>query len=90
MTWKVVAAARLAVKNVFIPSTTALATLDPEAQKKGLAVGANTVMIIVTPEKYREDYRIYGNKLVVDLGWTMKMIRGLQRKPPVGIKSGAF
>lgn len=90
LTWKVIAAARLAVKNVFIPSTTALATLDREAQKKGLAVGANTVMVIVTPEKYRNNYRIYANKLAVDLKWTMEMIGGLERKPPTGIKSGSW
>ncbi len=86
ITWKVIAAARLTIKNVYIPSTTALATLDREAQKKGLAVGANTVMIIVTPEKYRDSYRIYSNKLVVDLGWAMEMISGLNRQVPAGIK----
>ncbi|MFZ5640141.1 MAG: [FeFe] hydrogenase H-cluster radical SAM maturase HydE [Bacillota bacterium] len=90
LTWKVIAAARLAVRNVFIPSTTALATLDRTAQQKGLAVGANTVMIIVTPEKYRDNYRIYPNKLAVDLKWTMEMIGRLNRKPPAGIKKGCI
>lgn len=87
LTWKVIAAARLAIRNVFIPSTTALATLSREAQKKGLAVGANTVMIIVTPEKYRARYQIYPNKLAVDLSWTMEMISGLGRKPPARIRA---
>lgn len=87
MTWKVIAVARLAIRNVYIPSTTALATLDREAQKKGLAVGANTVMIIVTPEEYRDIYRIYPNKMAVDLNWTLEMIGELQRKQPVGIKT---
>ena len=90
MTWKFIAAARLVIKNVFIPSTTALATLNREAQKKGLAVGANTVMIIVTPEQYRNNYLIYPNKLAVDLGWTLEMIDGLDRKVPAGIKAGGW
>ncbi len=42
--------------------TTALETVDREAKKLGLLAGGNSLMINVTPMKYRELYSIYHNK----------------------------
>ena len=62
LTLKTIAVARLVLKNVHIPSTTALATLDKNGRKKGLMVGANVVMPDFTPIPYRENYLIYPEK----------------------------
>jgi biotin synthase len=63
LTLKTIAVARLVLKNVHIPSTTALATLDKDGRKRGLQVGANVVMPDFTPIPYRENYQIYPNKI---------------------------
>ena len=63
MTCKVVALARLACPEANIPSTTALASLDPaNGRELGLARGANVVMPNLTPPRYRALYEIYPGK----------------------------
>jgi biotin synthase len=62
LTLKTMAIARIVLKNVHIPATTALATLDEEGRIKGLNVGANVVMPDFTPSPYREQYQIYPDK----------------------------
>lgn len=59
---KTIALCRLADPGSHILVTTALETLHPEAKRKGLLAGGNSLMINVTPEKYREKYEIYPNK----------------------------
>ena len=61
-TLKVMAVARIVLKNVHIPATTALATLDEHGRKKGLAAGANVIMPNFTPQNYKEQYKIYPDK----------------------------
>ena len=61
-TLKVMAIARIVLKNVHMPTTTALATLDEYGREKGLRVGANVIMPNFTPSPYREHYLIYKNK----------------------------
>jgi len=62
-TLKTVALARLVCPQANIPSTTALATLDPKAGRElGLTRGANVVMPNVTPPEYRVLYEIYPGK----------------------------
>jgi biotin synthase len=65
-TLKVVALTRLACPEANLPSTTALATLDP-AQGRELALcrGANVVMPNVTPVQYRARYEIYPGKACI-------------------------
>lgn len=86
LTLKTIAVARLVLKNVFIPSTTALATLNPDAQAKGLQVGANTLMIIATPERYRANYEIYSNKAAVNLERAIELVTSLGRELPRPIR----
>ncbi|MDD4179675.1 MAG: HypC/HybG/HupF family hydrogenase formation chaperone [Candidatus Margulisbacteria bacterium] len=57
---KVLAISRLIdPKNAKIVVTTGFETLDPDARRKGLLAGANSVMLNVTPLKYRQLYNIY-------------------------------
>ena len=62
-TLKVVALTRLVCPEANLPSTTALATIDPAAGRElGLTRGANVVMPNVTPPEYRVFYEIYPGK----------------------------
>jgi len=64
---KVMAVQRLVMKNVRIPVVTAYETLTGEsARKKALSCGANSLMINLTPEKYRDLYALYPNKAFGD------------------------
>ena len=66
MTLKTVALTRLVCPEANVPSTTALATLDPASGRElGLARGANIVMPNLTPSHYRELYEIYPGKAAV-------------------------
>jgi biotin synthase len=62
-TLKVVALTRLVCPEANLPSTTALATLDPATGRElGLTRGANVVMPNLTPAEYRVLYEIYPGK----------------------------
>ncbi len=68
LTLSVLALTRILTKTVLLPATTALATLDPvEGHVAGLRAGCNVIMVNFTPERYRQHYRIYDNKLRVTL-----------------------
>jgi biotin synthase len=65
-TLKVVALTRLVCPQANLPSTTALATVDPAAGRElGLSRGANIVMPNVTPPRYRVLYEIYPGKACI-------------------------
>ena len=53
-----IALSRLVAPDSKILVRTALETLDKEGARKGLMAGANSLMIDVTPEKYRKNYDI--------------------------------
>lgn len=82
MTLKALAVTRIVCKRVFLPATTALATIDPDGQTKALQSGANTIMLINTPPKYRESYNIYSEKNMVDLESAYKAVSEAERKLP--------
>lgn len=68
LTLKVLALTRIVTKNIHLPATTALATLDfKNGQILGLSAGCNVLMPDFTPEYYRENYVIYDNKARVNL-----------------------
>ncbi|AGB42495.1 iron-only hydrogenase maturation rSAM protein HydE [Halobacteroides halobius DSM 5150] len=79
---KVVAVMRLVCQNVFIPSTTALASLTEDGQTEGLKAGANVIMLIMTPPALQENYQIYSNKNMVDLDFAIQSILEADRKIP--------
>ncbi len=82
MTLKAVAITRLVCKRVFIPATTALASIDPDGQTKALKAGANTIMLINTPARYRNNYQIYSDKNMVDLQSALIAVAESNRKLP--------
>ncbi len=86
MTLKAVAVTRLVCKRVFIPATTALASIDEDGQSKALMAGANTIMLINTPPKYRYNYQIYSDKNMVDLASAYKAVTDAKREFPDYLK----
>lgn len=63
---KVMALTRIILKNVNIPATTAMETLNPEGRLIALQCGANVIMPNVTSSVYSENYDIYPNKAHLD------------------------
>ena len=53
---------RLMHPQALIPSTTALSALNPAARMEGILAGANVLMPVFTPLKYRPDYALYNGK----------------------------
>lgn len=54
---------RIMEKNVLLPATTALATIDPRGREKGILAGANVVMPNLSPKSVREKYDLYDGKV---------------------------
>lgn len=63
---KMIAIARLFLKDVNIAATTALQSLDPLGREKGLKCGANILMPIITSTEHRGKYQLYENKPCID------------------------
>ncbi|QOJ28877.1 MAG: [FeFe] hydrogenase H-cluster radical SAM maturase HydE [Ignavibacteriales bacterium] len=66
LTLRVIAAARIYLRDVHMPATTALGTLMPKGREAGLHAGANVVMPSFTPLKYKTEYLIYDNKICLN------------------------
>ncbi|MFR9565565.1 MAG: [FeFe] hydrogenase H-cluster radical SAM maturase HydE, partial [Rikenellaceae bacterium] len=62
MTLRLISIVRLMMPRVWIPSTTALATLAEDGRERGLRAGANVVMPKFTPPERQADYSLYDNK----------------------------
>lgn len=86
LTLRVIAVARLVCQNIFMPATTAIATLHPKGQTMALTSGTNVIMLIMTPEKLQSGYQIYDNKNSVDLEFAIKSIKESGRKFPAHIR----
>ncbi len=63
---KVMALTRILLKNINIPATTAMETLNPNGRLIALKSGANVVMPNVTSTQYRAKYEIYPNKICIN------------------------
>jgi len=61
-----IAATRIALKDVNIAATTALQALDPRGRELGLKAGANIIMPNITHTRYRSSYQLYENKPCLD------------------------
>ncbi len=59
---KMIASARLFMKDINIASTTALQAIYPWGREEGLRYGANVVMPNLTPNENRKEYLLYNNK----------------------------
>jgi biotin synthase len=53
-------------QNAKILVTTAFETIDPQAREKGLMAGANSLMLNVTPRRFRKSYYIYPHRAYED------------------------
>lgn len=84
---KTIAITRFVDSNSNILVTTALETLDIGAQKTALLAGANSMMINVTPWKYRQFYAIYDNRaglqeeIAQNIRTAVKLLYELGRAP---------
>ncbi|MBR1454640.1 MAG: [Lachnospiraceae bacterium] len=54
---------RIIHKNVLLPSTTALGTINPLGRELGVMHGANVVMPNLSPVDVRKKYSLYDNKI---------------------------
>ncbi len=63
---KMIALARLLLRDVNIAATTALQALNPVGRELGLKAGANIIMPNITHTKYRALYQLYDNKPCMD------------------------
>lgn len=63
---KVMALTRILLKNINIPATTAMETLNPNGRIIALQSGANVVMPNVTTVEYRAKYEIYPGKICIN------------------------
>lgn len=86
LTLRTVAVTRIVCKKVYLPSTTALASLSKDAQVWALKAGANTIMLINTPVKYRTSYNIYDNKNMVDIEAAVYAAEKAGRKLPAYLR----
>jgi biotin synthase len=59
---KMIAAARVFLKDINIASTTALQALHGEGRELGLKAGGNVIMPNLTDTEFRPDYKLYDNK----------------------------
>lgn len=62
MTLRLISLLRICHPNANIPATTALTALRPDGRELGLKAGANVIMPNLTPQIYRENYRLYNKK----------------------------
>ena len=79
---KALAITRIVCKRVYLPATTSLVSLDEKAQTKALQAGANTIMLVNTPKKHRENYQLYSNKNMVNMELAIKSIKEAGRQFP--------
>ena len=63
---KMIAVARIYLKDVNIAATTALQAINPLGREKGLKAGANILMPIITVDEHRAKYQLYNNKPCID------------------------
>ncbi len=63
LTLRLISVLRLMFRDVLIPATTALGTLEQSGREKGILYGANVVMPNISPVYARERYTLYDNKI---------------------------
>ena len=63
---RVMALTRILLKNINIPATTAMETINPNGRIIALQSGANVVMPNITQGEYRKQYIIYPNKICTE------------------------
>jgi [FeFe] hydrogenase H-cluster radical SAM maturase HydE len=103
LTMRMNAIARITLSNVNIAATTALQAIDPRGREVALQRGANVMMPILTPTKYRQHYTLYEGKpcisdtaiqcqrcLTLRLAGVGKSFRAGQRGDPPSFRNRFF
>jgi len=90
LTLRIISIFRLMLPDAMIPATTAIGTLSESGLEDAFLAGANVIMTNLTPQKYREKYKIYDGKTdneiknikqtVEELGLTLAVDRGDHRQ----------
>jgi biotin synthase len=65
LTLKTLALIRLLLPQSNLPATTAMGTMDPTGRQQALKIGANVIMPNFTPSQYRENYKLYDDKICI-------------------------
>jgi biotin synthase len=83
---KVIALSRLVDPESKVLVTSALETLAPDARKRGLLAGANSLMINTTPKEFQEAYDLYPGKAKDEpvertIKETVELLHSLGRAP---------
>lgn len=81
LTLNAYAATRLCIPKAQMPTTTALGTISEDLQYQGFFAGCNVIMVNITPDKYRENYNIYDNKIKVEYFYSYNKLRELGFSP---------
>ncbi|HHU69451.1 MAG TPA: [FeFe] hydrogenase H-cluster radical SAM maturase HydE [Thermoanaerobacterales bacterium] len=81
---KTLAITRLILNDINLPATTAMDTLMKNGREEALKVGANVLMLDVTPAEYKRYYDIYPRKGTMELEEAKKLISKLGRVPGKG------
>lgn len=63
LTVYLLAIVRLMLPSVLLPATTALGTAEQGGREMGILAGANVIMPNLSPQRAREKYTLYNNKL---------------------------
>lgn len=87
----VLAVMRLAHPSALIPTVSALETIAPGAQARGLAAGANVITVNFSPEEDQARYPIYGrDRFVVRRDHAYRTLAAAGLEPRLGSAAFAF
>ncbi len=62
LTLRVIALTRLLTRSAWMPTTTALGSMDADYRVEGLLAGANVLMPCFTPQSFRSQYNLFPGK----------------------------
>ena len=90
-TLNVLAVMRLVNPCALIPTVSALETLAPGAQVRGLAAGANVITVNFSPEQDQARYPIYGRRrFIVRRDHAFRTLEAAGLEPLLGAAASAF
>lgn len=90
-TLNVLAVMRLVNPHALIPTVSALETLSPGAQVRGLAAGANIITINFSPESDQQRYPIYGQqRFIVRRDHAFRTLEAAGLEPRLGAAASSF
>lgn len=85
---KMIALARILLRDINIAATTALQALEDDGREKGLLAGANVIMPNTTDTQYRSNYLLYENKPCTDENADISRDSLCRRIESIGEKPG--